>query len=190
MIITEKSQNKPVPQSVAIPDDLREFLEVVHILTGGLENGTYQLNEPEDCLYWGEITWSSAGVFRTRMIGYPDEKLAEFEFKYLPPLHHGEWEFVLSREMLAQIASGEVNHLLLCGCANPVCGYMSSSGQDQCPRCNLEAGANIRDVRSQRVLGICPYCQEALRSLYAEQCRHCLMDWHDAEHPTKLGTKA
>src|SRR6185295_15323466 len=110
---------------------------------------------------------SNVGVFRTGMIGLPDESLAEFEFKYTPRFNKSstEWEFDLNREELARIAGGTVEHLALYGCANPVCGYMSSREQEQCPRCHLESGVEISESRSQRVLGICPYCNKPLRTL-------------------------
>lgn len=190
--MVEQSKDNLTPRPVPIPDDLREFLEVVHILAEGVENGTYKFTNGEDRLCWDDITWSTVGVFRTRMIGFPYENLAEFEFKYDPYFRNGftEWEFELSREELAQIARGTVKDLALYGCANPVCGYMSSRQQEQCPRCHLKAGAEIREPQSQRVLGICPYCNQFLRTLYAQQCHHCLMDWHDPDLPTALGTKS
>ena len=33
----------------------------------------------------------------------------------------------------------------------------------------------------------CPYCRKQLATEKAQQCRHCLMDWHDPENPRKLG---
>jgi hypothetical protein len=32
----------------------------------------------------------------------------------------------------------------------------------------------------------CPYCREPLRTPVAKQCRHCGMDWHDANNPSKM----
>ena len=34
----------------------------------------------------------------------------------------------------------------------------------------------------------CPYCAKPLKTALAKQCPHCNMDWHDAEHPKRLGT--
>jgi len=185
----ERGQDQSAPQQVPLPDELREFLEVVHLLANGLEDGTYQLSGPEDRLVWDDITWSQVGVFCTRMIGFPYDSLAEFEFRYQPRFLNGltEWEFDLSRGELARIAGGAVSHLSLYACANPVCGYMSSSRWGQCPRCHLEAGTRARGPHPHRVLGICPYCGEPLRTLDSQQCRHCRTDWHDPDHPVPLG---
>lgn len=190
--MSEQNKDNLSLRPVPIPEELLEFLEVVHILTEGLENGTYKFPEGEDRLYWDDITWSTVGVFCTRMIGFPYENLAEFEFRYSPYFRNGltEWEFELTREELAQVAGGTVKDLALYGCTNPMCGYMSSYQQEWCRRCNLKAGAEIREPHSPRVLGICPYCHQFLRTLYARQCPHCQMDWHDPDHPTKLGAKS
>ena len=32
----------------------------------------------------------------------------------------------------------------------------------------------------------CPYCAKPLRTPAAQQCRFCLMDWHDPENPHKM----
>jgi hypothetical protein len=32
----------------------------------------------------------------------------------------------------------------------------------------------------------CPYCAKPLRTPAAQQCRFCLMDWHDPENPQKM----
>ena len=32
----------------------------------------------------------------------------------------------------------------------------------------------------------CPYCGKPLRTPVAKQCRHCLMDWHDAQNPKSI----
>lgn len=177
------------PRPVPIPEELREFLEVVHILTEGVENGTYKFPSGEGAILWDDITWSVTGVFCTRMIGFPYENLAEFEFHYSPHFRNGftEWDFDLTREELAQIARGTVKDLALYDCANPMCGYMSSFPYERCRRCNLKAGAEITEPHAPRVLGICPYCSQFLRTLYAQQCPHCRMDWHDPDHLTTLG---
>ena len=33
----------------------------------------------------------------------------------------------------------------------------------------------------------CPYCGRPLKTALAKQCPHCNMDWHDINHPKKLG---
>jgi hypothetical protein len=190
--MAEQNKDTPPPKFVSIPDDLREFLEVVDLLTEKLESGIFKLEKEEDSIVWDEVTWSNGtrSIFGPPgVVCFPDENLAEFEFRYT---YYGttEWEFELTREELAKIASGTVVDLALYGCANPVCGYRSSREQERCSRCHLESGVDLSESRSQRVLGICPYCNQPLRTLYAQQCRHCLMDWHDPNHPTKLGAKS
>ena len=32
----------------------------------------------------------------------------------------------------------------------------------------------------------CPYCGKPLVTALAKQCRYCLMDWHEPQHPKKL----
>jgi hypothetical protein len=192
--MAERNKDKPLPQLVSIPDvvsipdELREFLEVVDLLTEKLESGVYRLEKEEDSIVWDEVTWSNGtrSIFGPPgVVCFPDENLAEFEFRYA---YYGatEWEFELTREELAKIASGTVADLALYGCANPVC----AREQERCPRCHLTAWMEINQSPSQRVLGICPYCNQPLRTLYAQQCRHCQMDWHDPDHPTKLGAKS
>ena len=197
LTMAEQGPDMPAPQQVPIPDDLREFIEVIDIMAGWQESGTYRLDGPEAALVWDDITWSSTGVFQTGMIAFPYEGLAEFELRYVPhsiikyqdySVTHPEWEFDLSREAVAEIASGAVKTLDLYACANPLCGHMSSR-VERCSRCYLEPGADLWGTHARRVLGVCPYCHELLRSLYAEQCRHCGMDWHDREYPTKLGAE-
>ena len=39
-----------------------------------------------------------------------------------------------------------------------VCGWFSGLEATTCP---------------------CPYCGQSMRSEYAQQCRHCGLDWHD-----------
>jgi hypothetical protein len=34
----------------------------------------------------------------------------------------------------------------------------------------------------------CPYCGKPLKTALAKQCPHCNMDWHDPEHPKRLGS--
>lgn len=192
MNTVEQSQDKPTPQPVSVPDELREFFEIILTLIEGIENGTYDLPAGESRLCWGELTWSELGVFRTGMIGFPYENLSEFEFQYSPYFRnsHTLWEFDLSRDDMAQIAAGAVKYLTLYECANPLCGYKTSHQEDRCQRCHLEAGAEINGPHSQPVLGVCPYCYEQLRSLYAWQCPHCRMDWHDADHVKRLDPKS
>jgi hypothetical protein len=33
----------------------------------------------------------------------------------------------------------------------------------------------------------CPYCGKPLKTTLAKQCPHCNMDWHDPDHPKRLG---
>ena len=33
----------------------------------------------------------------------------------------------------------------------------------------------------------CPYCGKPLATALAKQCPHCNMDWHDPDHPKRLG---
>jgi hypothetical protein len=35
----------------------------------------------------------------------------------------------------------------------------------------------------------CPHCGEPLVTPRAKQCRYCRMDWHDPDHPRKLGER-
>jgi hypothetical protein len=177
--------NRPSPVDITILPELRAFLEEVDILTRGVEAGEYKLSEPEDCLVSGDITWSRLGISCPGIVGFPDEDLTSFQFTY----HLGKsvWEFELSREALAQVASGAVTRLTFYICANPVCGYRSSRERERCPRCNLETGAALDGPHAGRVAGFCPYCDGLLRSLSAQQCRHCLMDWHDAANPVRMG---
>jgi predicted RNA-binding Zn-ribbon protein involved in translation (DUF1610 family) len=35
----------------------------------------------------------------------------------------------------------------------------------------------------------CPYCGKNLRSVKAQQCRKCGMDWHDPDNLTRLKVK-
>ncbi len=44
-------------------------------------------------------------------------------------------------------------------------------------------GPEARGFRGQ---GECPYCGGRLRTEEAKQCPHCLMSWHDPEHPRRL----
>ena len=137
--MAEQGHNKPAPQQVSIPVELREFIEIIQILAEGIENGTYKgLEGPEASVYWDDITWSRySGIFaRQGLIAFPDEQRANFDVEYEPRFGTGPlWEFELSREVMAQIASGAVTHLALYACADPLCGYMSSSEQSRCPRC-------------------------------------------------------
>jgi hypothetical protein len=161
------------------------------MLSVRFENGTYRLRDKDDRFHWDDITWAGDSVFCTGMIGFPLETPGAFEFRYSYRFRNGftEWEFELSREAMQGIALGTVKELSLYGCSNPICGYKSSRQRESCPRCNLKAGALITDAHSDRVFGVCPYCNRFLRSLYARQCPHCRMDWHDADHPTTLGTR-
>jgi hypothetical protein len=169
-----------VPHLVRIPDELQEFLESVHVLAGDLENGTFELTKPEDAVVWGDITWTKACVVRPGMIGFPSEDLADFEFKCSVEGTNEEWQFRLTREALAQIANGTLTHLSLYFCANPVCGFKSSSERGRCPRCYLEAGVPLRGPHSHRVRGICPNCGELLAALDARHCPRCGHDSADA----------
>ena len=183
----EQRQIKAIPTIVSIPEDLREFLKEVHCLTEGLEKGIYKLSEPEGCLCSGDITWSrQSGISGRGIVGFPNEDRSEFDFNY----HTGNsvWEFELRRKTLAEIEAGTVTSLALYGCENPLCRYMSSSTYERCPSCNLQLGAGITASDPQKVLGICPYCNGLLRSLHAQQCRHCLMDWHNPETPIRLSS--
>jgi hypothetical protein len=177
--------SRPSPVDITILPELRAFLEEVDILTRGVEAGEYQLSVPEDCLVSGDITWSGGCISCPGIFGLPDEDLTSFQFTY----HLGKsvWEFELSREALAQVASGAVTHLSFYICANPVCGYRSSREWERCPRCKLGTGAAPGGPHAGRVAGFCPYCDGPLRSLSAQQCRHCLMDWHDPANPVRLG---
>jgi hypothetical protein len=150
----------------------------------------------EEGLVLDGTVWSPGGlIFRRKMLALAGENLSQFDFQYNTFTFTGEnyamtrWEFTLSREEVARIAQREVDRLNLYACANPICGYMSSDYQSPCPRCNLEAGAKMEGPHSQRVKGLCPYCNKPLRTLFAQQCRHCLMDWHNPALPTKLDAK-
>lgn len=188
----EQNKDNLSPRQVAIPEELRGFLEVVQILAKGVENGTYKFPSGEGCICWDDITWSTNGVFCEGTVGFPYENLDKFEFWYSPHFRDGFslWEFELTREEIAQIASGTVTGLALYGCANPVCGYMSSWPYERCRRCNLKARAEITEPHSPHVLGICPYCNQFLQTLYAQPCPHCHMDWHDPDHSTTVGIKS
>src|SRR6476619_1950872 len=34
----------------------------------------------------------------------------------------------------------------------------------------------------------CPYCGKSLKTALAKQCPQCNMDWHDPQHPKRLGS--
>jgi hypothetical protein len=195
--MTEQNEHSSTLVEVAIPDDLQVFLEHIHFLAEGLVRGAFELRD--EGLVLDETVWSPGGlIFRKNMLGLASEDLAAFDFQYNTQFFPGDsmslgatrWDFSLSREEIAQIAQGTVKELILYVCANPVCGYRSAHEPARCPRCNLEAGTKIEGPHAQAVRGICPYCNKLLRRLFAQQCRHCRMDWHDPEHPTKLGAKS
>ena len=178
---------RATPRAVSIPEDLREFLKEVHWLTDGLEKGIYRLSAPEDRLCSGDINWSpQSGISCRGIVGYPNEDRSVFDFNCR--LGNSVWELELRRETLADIEAGTVTDLMLYSCENPLCRYKSSSAFERCPSCNLEWGADVRGAHAEKVLGICPYCNGLLRSMYALQCRHCLMDWHDREKPVRMSS--
>ncbi len=194
----EQNTDSLAPEFIPIPDGLRAFIAVVLILVEHQERGVFQR---EDRYYWNEVCWSAGSIFTVDndsygahiMCYFSDRDEAQFEFQYTVPFgdHYTPgWEFEFNREELARVADRTVEHLALYCCAHPLCGYRTSHEYNECPRCYLELGREINQSHSQRVLGICPYCHQPLRSLYAQQCPHCLMDWHDPDHPTTLGTKS
>jgi hypothetical protein len=168
-------------------DDLREFFECVHILTKDIEDGTYNLPESsDDSICWDDITWSNIGIFRQGIIGYPSEDLTKFDFQYSPYSSAPRvcWKFELSRETLAQTAAGEIEYLSLYSCPNSDCGSKFSTPQTECPVCHSTKEAINKDF-SPKYEGVCPYCGKSIRTVDAQQCRHCLMDWHDPDNPVK-----
>lgn len=178
-------------QRVSIPDELKQFLEVVNQFIRGIEDGRYRLDEEHTHLVDGDyLTWSfHSGISGKGIWGTPNEGLTEFEFQCGPPVCGGDWHFDVSRAEIARIASGVTRDLLLYSCAHPLCGYRSSERFVRCPGCDLQAGVDIADADTT-VRGLCPYCRKLLRSLSARQCPHCLMDWHDPQHPTRLGNRS
>src|ERR1700730_9700479 len=147
----EQTRIKATPKVVRIPEELREFLKEVHWLTEGLEKGIYKLSEPEDRLCSGDITWSrQSGISCRGIVGFPNENRSEFDFSYRTG--KSVWELELRRETLAKIEAGTVTALILYGCENPLCRYMSSGTYERCPSCNLELGADITAPHAQKVL--------------------------------------
>jgi len=186
--MAEHRRIRPTPKAVPIPQYLLDFLQEIHYLANGLDKGTYKLREPYYEVCSGDITWSRrSGIFCRGIVGFTNEERSEFDFSYS---HTGDavWEFELSRQTLAEIDAGTVTELMLYGCENPVCGYKSSAEYERCPRCHLELGAGITSDHTEKILGLCPFCKGLLRTLYAQQCNHCLMDWHDPEKPVRMGS--
>lgn len=189
--MTATNANEPRPEPVRIPDELKQFLEAVDQLTEGLEKGTYKLDEEHTHLVDGDyLNWSfHTGIAGRGICGYPNEDRTEFEFQCDRSMCGSEWRIDLTREEIAQIASGALSDLPLYSCAHPLCRFRSSARFSRCPTCELEAGADI-GAADGTVRGVCPFCRKLLRSLSARQCPHCLMDWHDPEHPARLRDKA
>lgn len=189
--MTARSENVPQPQSFRIPDELRRFLEVIDHFIEGIEKGEYKLDEEHPHLVDGDyLNWSfQSGICGRGIWGYPNAGLTEFEFQCGRSICGSEWHFDLTRADIAQIAGGAKIDLLLYACANPLCRFRSSDSFVRCPGCELEAGVDLAAADS-RTRGLCPYCRQLLRSLSARQCPHCLMEWHDPEHPTRLGEKS
>lgn len=184
------NENVSVPQSVRIPDELKQFLEVVDELIQGIDEGRYKLDEEHTHLVDGDyLNWSfHTGIGGQGIWGIPNAELTEFEFQCGRSMCGSEWHFDVTRTEIAQIASGAKSDLLLYSCANPLCRFCSSDSFTRCPGCGLEAGLDIVAADAE-VRGLCPFCRKLLRSLSAQQCPHCLMEWHDPEHPTRLGGK-
>lgn len=181
-------ENVLEPRSYPIPDELRQFLEVVDHFIEGIKQGTYRLDEEHTHLVDGDyLNWSfHSGISGVGIWGSPNEDLTAFEFRCSPPICGSEWHLEVNRIEIAQIASGDKTEVLLYACRHPLCGFRSSDRFRRCPHCELEIGVDV-DSAGKDVRGLCPYCRKVLRSLSARQCPHCLMEWHDPEHPTRMG---
>ena len=189
--MSARNESVPLPQSFPIPDELKRFLEVVEGLMEGIERGIYKLDEEHTHLVDGDyLNWSfHTGISGRDIWGCPDAGFTTFAFQCGRSICGSEWHFDVTRTDIAQIASGAKTDLLLYACANPLCRFCSSDSFVRCPQCALEAGVDIA-AADTTVRGLCPYCRRLLRSLSARQCPHCLMEWHDPGHPTRLGDES
>lgn len=109
-----------VPETVAIPADLTEFLREVHRLIVAGDEAT--LHESDDLLQ----AESAYG-------GLLEEGGTRYGFTYFP----GEgietkWELVLDRDQIAQIAADRTTALPLWACQVAGCGNKSSDPEEPC----------------------------------------------------------